>query len=170
MSHVASSVSSAQASPVDAATFRRALGRFVSGVTVVSAADDDGTHGITVSSFMSLSLRPPLIGVSIDHRARAFEVLSRVQRFGVSVLSHDQAHVSQWFAGMASADDAMPTWSTLDAAPVVQGAIASLTCTVHDRVVTGDHTLFVGRVEATRVDDARPLAYWSGGYRSLVDR
>ena len=152
---------------VDPATFRHALGRFVSGVTVVSVEAEGERHGITVSSFMSLSLHPPLVGVSIDHRARAFALLSAVDRYGVSILARGQKDVSARFAGAPS--DLPPRWDTLAGVPVVSGAIAHLACHVVDRVVTGDHTLFVGRVERTHVTGERPLAYWSGGYRFLSD-
>ena len=144
--------------------FRSTLGRFPSGVTVVTIAlPDGGVHGITVSSFMSLSLLPPLVGVAIGERARAHTMLPALARYGVSILSADQAAVSDHFARrpVALPDD---PFELLDVQPVIRGAAAQLLCQIVDQVPVGDHTLVVGRVEQVRVTGAEPLAYMAGAY------
>jgi len=150
--------------PIEPDAFRQTLGRFPSGVTVVTVARPDGAvHGITVSSFMSLSLTPPLVGVAIGHRARAHGMLPGLARFGVSVLAEDQAGVSDHFAGRPVPLDDDP-FEGLDGHPVLLGAAAQLVCDVLDQVPVGDHTLVVGRIEHARVRDAAALAYVQGRY------
>jgi flavin reductase (DIM6/NTAB) family NADH-FMN oxidoreductase RutF len=150
--------------PIAPDLFRSTLGRFPSGVTVVTIAlPDGGVHGITVSSFMSLSLNPPLIGVAIGERARAHGMLRAPARFGVSILAADQAQVSDHFA-RRPVDLPPEPFELLDAQSVIRGAAAQLVCLVVDQVPVGDHLLVVGRVEQVRVTAAEPLAYLAGGY------
>lgn len=154
--------------PIEPADFRAALGRFPTGVTVVTLDDGaGGVHGITVSSFTSLSLDPPLVGVAIGRKARAHGLIARVERYAVSVLAADQADVSDHFAArpVALADD---PFEALAGATVLRGAAAQLVCTIVDRVAVGDHTLVVGRVDASRVADVAPLAYQAGRYGRFV--
>jgi flavin reductase (DIM6/NTAB) family NADH-FMN oxidoreductase RutF len=153
--------------PIEPVAFRAALGRFPSGVTVVTLDDGaGGVHGITVSSFVSLSLNPPLVGVAIGRKARAHGMIG-APRFAVSVLADDQANVSDHFAARPVALDHDP-FETFADHPVVRGAAAHLVCAVVDRVDTGDHTLVVGRVEASRVASAASLAYQAGRYGRVV--
>ncbi len=153
--------------PVEPDAFRAALGRFPSGVTVVTLDDGDGgVHGITVSSFVSLSLNPPLVGVAIGRHARAHGMIA-APRFAVSVLAADQASVSDHFAARPVALPGDPFEDLADHR-VVRGAAAHLVCEIVDRVDTGDHTLLVGRVEATRVTADASLAYQAGRYGRVV--
>lgn len=147
---------------IDATTFRDALGRFASGVTVVTMDTDGGPRGITVNAFSSLSLDPPLVGVAIDHRAGAHGSLSQASRFGVSILARSQQILSDRFAGREV--EVEVEWERLADAPVVRGALVELSCEIVQRVVIGDHTLFVGRVEAALTRDGTPLLYHRGGY------
>ena len=159
--------------PIDSDQFRQTLGRFPTGVTVVTFKLPDGealadtphggVHGITVSSFTSLSLTPPLVGVAIGHKARAHGLLPALARYGVSVLAADQACVSDHFAGRPVALDGDP-FEQLDGHPVLHGAVAQLVCTVVNQVPVGDHTLVVGRVDHARVTEAGSLAYVRGRY------
>lgn len=154
--------------PVDPIDFRAALGCFPSGVTVVTFADGPtGVHGITVSSFMSLSLHPPLVGVAIGRSARAHAMALAAPRFGVSVLAADQARLSDHFAGRPVPLEGDP-FEALEGHAVVAAAAAQLVCDVVDRVAVGDHTLVVGRVEATRLQAAASLAYQRGRYGRLA--
>ena len=147
---------------MDAKTFRDALGRFATGVTVVGMHTPDGPRGITVNAFASLSLSPPLVGVSIDHGAGAHAALQASERYGVSVLAADQREISDRFAGRDV--DPPLAWEDLAGAPVLGGALVHLGCRIVDRVVTGDHTLFVGEVEGAAVRDGAPLLYHRGRY------
>ncbi len=152
---------------IDARTFRDALGRFATGITVVSTQRAEGPRGITVNAFLSLSLRPPLVGVSIDHAAHAHDGLMQAQRYGVSMLAAEQRALSDLFAGRDV--EVEPAWERLAEVPVLSGALAQLACRIVDRVPVGDHTLFVGEVERAVTREAAPLLYHRGrygGYRS----
>jgi len=165
--------------PIDPDQFRQTLGRFPTGVTVVTlkmpaehrvggldAAPTGGVHGITVSSFMSLSLTPPLVGVAIGQKARAHGMLPALARYGVSVLAAGQASISDHFAGRPVALGEDP-FEELDGHPVLKGAAAQLVCTVVNQVPVGDHMLVVGRLDHARVAEAGPLAYAQGRYGRL---
>jgi flavin reductase (DIM6/NTAB) family NADH-FMN oxidoreductase RutF len=150
--------------PIPPDLFRSTLGRFPTGVTVVTISlPDGGVHGITVSSFMSLSLEPPLVGVAIGERSRAHAMLPALARYGVSILAADQAPISDHFARrpVALPDD---PFEILDGQPVIRAAVAQLVCLVVNQVPVGDHMLVVGRVEQVRLTADAPLAYLAGGY------
>lgn len=154
---------------VSPAAFRDALGRFASGVTVVTiphAGDPAGVRGITANAFMSVSLEPPLVLVSIGKKARAHEPLLTAQRYGVSILGQDQAALSNHFAGFD--DSAVPSFTELDGLAVLEGALAQLVCRVVNRVEAGDHTLFIGQVEALTTAEGSPLLYFRGRYGELA--
>lgn len=153
--------------PVSSVDFRRALGAWPSGVTVVTVpatADHPQPHGITVSAFVSVSLDPPLILVSIGNAASAHGRISSARNFTVSVLAVGQDDVSNRFAGRP-VDGPSP----LRPDGAVQGALAVLRCALHEAVVAGDHTLFLGLVEAVEVGEGAPLVYWRGKYRGVTD-
>lgn len=147
---------------IDEHAFRDALGRFASGVTVVSMDTDAGPRGITVNAFLSLSLRPPLVGVSIDAAAGAHASLAAAERYGVSILHEGQRELSDRFAGRPIEPEVR--WERLGGAPVLADALVQLDCRIVDRVTTGDHTLFVAAIEAAITRDGVPLLYHRGGY------
>jgi flavin reductase (DIM6/NTAB) family NADH-FMN oxidoreductase RutF len=148
---------------------RNALGRFVSGVTVVTTAeyeDDDSVHGMTANAFTSVSLDPPLVLVSISTRAKMDRRIKESRRYGVSILALDQEPVSLHFAGAAQQPELVRfVWR--DAVPLLEGALVHLVCTVVDSHPAGDHTLHVGRVEKLWYDDGHPLVFYTGSFRSL---
>ncbi len=154
---------------VDAATFRSVLGRFASGVTVVTARDADGMdHGMTVSAFSSVSLDPPLVLVCVEHDATMYPVLQAVSSFAVNILSADQEHISRAFSERETDRfDGIGFTRGLTGAPLLDDALALLECTMQDRHAGGDHTIFVGRVAAARALQGRPLLYYRGGYAQL---
>ncbi len=153
--------------PINALEFRETLGRWPSGVTVVTMRDGESIHGITVSAFSSLSLEPPLIGVAIARRARAHAYLERLPSFGVSVLNADQQHLSEHFAGRPVELSESP-FEEFGGLPLIRGALAHVACTIAQRVPVGDHTLYVGQIELTRLGEQAPLAYHRGAYRRLA--
>jgi flavin reductase (DIM6/NTAB) family NADH-FMN oxidoreductase RutF len=147
--------------------FRDALGRFASGVTVVSCELDGELSAMTVSAFASVSLDPPLVLICIARKASNHDRIARAGRFGVSVLAADQQALSNRFAGYGG-EDAPVDWSRESVkTPVLRGALAWLDCAVEQAVPAGDHTVYIGRVEALGATDGAPLTYWRGGYRSL---
>lgn len=151
---------------IDPRQFRTTLGRFATGITVVSMRQGNEIHGITVNAFLSVSLDPPLVAVSIDKRANAHQTLLETDRFGVSVLRHDQEALSNHFAGRPVGTVPDP-FEEQAGFPVVAGALAQLVCSTVDRYETGDHTLFVGRVEALTHADGIPLLYYQGRYAHI---
>lgn len=156
--------------------FRNALGRFATGVTVVTmqvqgaAPPPEGaavrSYGLTVNAFMSVSLDPPLVAVAIDKKARAHATLLGAPQFGVSVLAHEQEGLSDLFAGRPVAAPERP-FEQLVGFPVVAGALTQLVCSMYQAHDVGDHTIFVGRVEALRYTEGQPLLFFRGQYDGL---
>ncbi|MFP4903008.1 flavin reductase family protein, partial [Paraburkholderia sp. BR14261] len=150
----------------DIAEFRRALGAFVTGVTVVTTIQPDGSpRGFTANSFTSVSLDPPLILVCIAKTASSYAVFSQTGRFAVSVLAEDQQQVSGVFASKAADKFAQVPWSARKTgAPVMDGAAASFDCTTHEVVDAGDHIILIGRVVDVVQTSSTPLGYCRGAY------
>ena len=131
---------------------------------------------MTANAFVSVSLEPPLILVSVDKRASMHAVLEEAEQFGVSVLSTTQKHLSDHFAGRPDAGISVPWFDHQGQAgqgqshqnvPLLSGAVAQLICRKHSMVEAGDHTLFFGEVEYSRYTDDDPLLYFRGQYHEL---
>lgn len=148
---------------IDPKAFRNTLGRFATGVTVVTTVADDKVHGMTASAFMSVSLDPPLVLVSVDKRAHLHSMLSEGSRYGVSVLRTDQQDYSQHFAGFG-APDLTPEFVWQDSVPLLKEALAHLVTTVVDVHEAGDHTLFIAHIDYLDWADGDPLLYFRGQY------
>lgn len=156
-------------SEVSPRDFRAALGRFASGVTVVTvpeAGERAGVRGVTANAFLSVSLRPPLVLVSIDQKARAHTALLSAARYGVSILAEHQGPLSNHFAGFD--ENVTPTFTELGGLALVEGAVAHLVCRIVDRHRAGDHTLFIGEVETLATSEGAPLLYYRGQYGKFV--
>jgi flavin reductase (DIM6/NTAB) family NADH-FMN oxidoreductase RutF len=154
--------------------FRDALRHFPSGVTIVTMVDPESGehHGLTVSSFASVSPQPPLILVGIDHRASAYRILEQEGAvFAVNILAHDQVDLSNRFAWVKDEDRfAEGNWGTaVTGAQILKDALAWLDCTLFARQEAGTHTIYIGEVQASGVPRGgeQPLIYWNRGYRSL---
>jgi flavin reductase (DIM6/NTAB) family NADH-FMN oxidoreductase RutF len=152
--------------PFDPRQFRNALGRFASGVTIVTTRDSERTHGMTASAFVSVSLTPPLILLSVDNRAVMSRVLPCTRYFGVSVLAENQEAHSDYFAGRPVEGLSVP-FIDKSGVPVIAGAVAHFIARVVDVHPAGDHTLFVGHVEYFEARDGRPLLFYAGRYQHL---
>jgi flavin reductase (DIM6/NTAB) family NADH-FMN oxidoreductase RutF len=155
---------------VDSETFRALLGRFPSGVTVVTANDEHGhPHGMTVSSFCSVSLEPPLILVCIERYASMHDLLAHTPTFTVSVLADSQEELSRRFAdtGVAARFDGV-AWTQGPGGPRIGGAHAWLECRNVAQHPAGDHTIIIGEVHSgTMAAEGGPLVYYRGGYGQL---
>jgi flavin reductase (DIM6/NTAB) family NADH-FMN oxidoreductase RutF len=149
--------------------FRTVLGRFASGVTIVTAVSEEGNDlGMTVSAFCSVSLEPPLILICIDRAASMHGALGTVERFAVSILEETQEALSRRFAANEEKPfDGVAITRGLGGIPVLSGTIATMECTVHARHEAGDHTIIVGAVERGDVMEGDPLIYHRGGYGKL---
>jgi flavin reductase len=151
----------------DQRRFRDALGTFATGVTIVSTRLDDLVHGMTANGFMSVSLEPALIVVSIASGARMHDILLRAGRYGVSVLSREQEAVSRHFAGRPQAESEIALIES-SGVPLVDGAITHVVAAVVDAHPAGDHTLFIGEVLDFDHRAGEPLIFHSGAYRRLI--
>jgi flavin reductase (DIM6/NTAB) family NADH-FMN oxidoreductase RutF len=152
-----------------ALAFRRTLGMFATGVTVLTTRVGDQVHGMTANAFMSVSLRPPLVLISIDRRARMGGLLHEGTRFGVSVLEARQTSLSDRFAGRVAGDPPEAAFEVIHDTPLVEGALAHLVARVVRSYWGGDHSLFLGQVEFARYGEGRPLLFHGGRYERLVD-
>jgi flavin reductase (DIM6/NTAB) family NADH-FMN oxidoreductase RutF len=153
---------------IDQTLFRQVLGHFPSGVTVVTTANEGRLAGLTVSSFSSLSLRPPLVLVCIDHRAGSHDAIAAAGKFAVNILAEGQEYLSRRFASDESEKFTVGTYELSPLGlPLLTGALAQIECSLHSALPGGDHTIFVGEVQAARCRDARPLLYYRSGYHTL---
>jgi flavin reductase (DIM6/NTAB) family NADH-FMN oxidoreductase RutF len=151
-----------------AIAFRRTLGMFATGVTIITARTQDQVHGMTANAFMSVSLQPPLVLVSVDRRARMSNMLHEGTRFGVNVLEAGQATLSDHFAGRAVEDATEPRFDLVHDTPLVEGALAHLVARVVRSYWGGDHSLFLGQVEYARYGEGEPLLFHGGRYERLI--
>ena len=153
---------------VAALDLRRTLGMFATGVTVITTKRGEQVHGMTANAFMSVSLRPPLILISVDRRARMNALLYEGAHYGVSVLEERQAGISDRFAGRATDDAPEPVFELVQDTPLVQDALANLVARVVRCYWGGDHSLFLGQVEYVRYGDGTPLLFHGGRYERFV--
>jgi flavin reductase (DIM6/NTAB) family NADH-FMN oxidoreductase RutF len=152
---------------LETAEFRRTLGMFATGVTVITTRVGEQIHGMTANAFMSVSLQPPLILISVDRRAKMNALLREDARFGVSVLEESQSALSNRFAGREG-DGSEAAFEIVNETPLVAGALAHLIAQVARSYWGGDHSLFLGRVEYARYGTGTPLLFHGGGYGRVV--
>jgi flavin reductase (DIM6/NTAB) family NADH-FMN oxidoreductase RutF len=153
-----------------AAAFRRTLGMFATGVTVITTQDGEQVHGMTVNAFMSVSLRPPLVVISVDRRAKMHALLHEGRRYGISVLADEQRALSDRFAGRTGEGTEEVEFDVVHETPLVRGALAHLVARVVRSNWGGDHSLFVGQVEYARYGEGQPLLFQGGRYQHLLER
>jgi flavin reductase len=149
--------------------FRDAMGQFATGVVVISTENDGAIQAMTANAFMSGSLDPFLVLVSVANTARTHGRIRNSRHYGISVLAQNQQWVSNHFAGKPMSDRE-PMFEALDGTPVVSGAMVRLTADLRHEYPCGDHTLFVGEVRALELnhDHTKPLLYYSGRYRHIA--
>ncbi len=148
--------------------FRRVMGRFATGVTVVTAEDEGEARGMTASAFMSGSLEPPLCVVSVAKRARMHTLLQRSRSIGVSILAEGQEILSEHFAGRP-VPGLLPAFVRIGPAPLLADASARITAEIEARHDCGDHTLIVAHILHMDCDDRPPLLYHAGRYAELAE-
>lgn len=151
---------------VDDQIFRQAMSKFATGVTVVTTKDGEDVVGMTVNAFMSISLQPKLIAISIDESASMYHTLQEVKQFGVSILKDDQADLSMIFANQKDEEGEI-TYKDMDGIPVLDDTLATIACRVFDMVKAGDHMIFIGEVLDIHVDEGNPLLYFNSNYEKI---
>ncbi|HLG71127.1 MAG TPA: flavin reductase family protein [Chloroflexota bacterium] len=157
--------------PVDPMEFRRTLGCFATGVTVITATDDQGKpRGLTANAFSSLSLEPTLILVCVDHRSDSFPVISQAESFAVNILGEEQREISQRFARKGEDKfEGIGFHAGITGAPVIDGSLAVIECLRHEAYEAGDHTIFIGNVQHIEHGPGKPLLFFRGNYASLPE-
>ncbi|WP_100401818.1 flavin reductase family protein [Bacillus sp. FJAT-42315] len=148
--------------------FRNAMGKFATGVNVILTEVEGDVHGMTANAFMSVSLDPKLVVISIGERAQMLDKIKQSQKFTVNMLAADQQELSMIFAGQIKEKQEV-AFDRLADQPVLGGSVAQITCEVTAEHVEGDHTLFIGKVTAIQLEEKDPLIYFSGRYRSLME-
>ena len=152
--------------------FRRVMGQFATGVTVVTTRLGDEVHGLTANAVCSVSLEPLLVLVCVDHAADTHPLLEKSGVFAVNILSHTQEDLSRLFAGpmeeKAGRLEAIGYRTAVTGAPIIDGCLAYLDCRVVAAYPGGDHTIFIGRVEEAEIgEDSPPLLFFRGQYARI---
>lgn len=154
---------------MDSHPLRQALGRFATGVTIVSCCDADGAFvGLTVNSFNTVSLRPPLVLWSLRSESANLAAFMAARYFAVNVLAESQIELSRRFAARVADKFAAGVWTPgAYGAPVLAGCAAVFECETASEQLAGDHHLFIGRVLACTETDLAPLLFAAGTYHLL---
>jgi len=158
------------ATPVDPVLFRRACGRFVTGVTIVTTMDSNGhPHGMTVNSFASVSLDPPLVLVSIDLKNAILGHFLTSSFFAVNILTDQQTELSRRFSSTAADRFDSVSWTRgVTGAPILDGVLTWLECSLTRSFEAGDHHVLIGAVCGAGLSDGRPLLFYNSGYAFLA--
>jgi flavin reductase (DIM6/NTAB) family NADH-FMN oxidoreductase RutF len=153
--------------------FRRAMGCFATGVTIITLDLEGEVHGMTANAFASVSLNPPLILVCVDHNARTHAHMHAKKRFGINILAEGQRVISEYYAQPvathehAEAEAGARFDRTAHGTPVLHGALAYLECGLQSAQDAGDHTIFIAEVEAVVVREGQPLLFFRGKYHEI---
>jgi len=145
------------------------MGHFATGVTVVTATGDQGAVGMTANAVASLSLRPLLLLVCFDNEARTLPVVAESRRFGVNVLTRDQAELARLFASKLPETEkfAEVPHRVHDGIPVIEDSLAWVCCDLERLVEAGDHTIGIGAVTAAEAGGGEPLIWYRGEYSAF---
>ena len=152
--------------PFDTRAFRNACGKFATGITVVTTVIDGETHGMTANAFMSVSLEPPLVAVSVAKKAHMHNHIAQSGRYAVSILRADQESHSSHFAGWA-VDGFEVEFDERHGHPIIGEAIATFVTTVVDAHEAGDHTIYIGQVDYFESTEEDPVLFYAGKYRQI---
>ena len=156
---------------VDAKAYKDVLSRFASGVTVVTTLCDGVPHGLTVSAFASVSAVPPRVLVCLSNGTDSMPLIDRSRRFAVHILGREHAALGPRFAKMIPSVgdlfEGLPYRTEATGSPVLQDCLAWLDCRVDAQFAVGDHTVFVGAVEAAGHNDGEPVLYFKRAWRVL---
>jgi flavin reductase (DIM6/NTAB) family NADH-FMN oxidoreductase RutF len=162
--------SAGQRSEIERQLFRRTMGSFATGVTVVTVDAVGGSiHAMTANAFMSGSLEPPLCVISIAKRAHAHPMIRQARRFGVSILGADQEDLALFFAGKKSLD-VEARFGRLGDTPILRDCAARIAASVVNECDCGDHTLFLGAILHLDASDRPPLIYHRSAFGALATR
>ncbi|HLR74162.1 MAG TPA: flavin reductase family protein [Virgibacillus sp.] len=151
---------------IDDRVFRDAMGKFATGITVVTTKYNEEIMGMTVNAFMSVSLNPKLIAISIDEKATMYNILQETNSFGVSMLRDDQQDVSMVFAKQKDSNCNIK-FTYQNNIPVLEDGLVTLSCRVQQQTKAGDHMIFFAEVTEIQLNDGQPVLYYGGEYRTI---
>lgn len=151
---------------MDDRLFKTAMGKFATGVTVITTEVDGDVHGMTANAFMSVSLHPKLVLVSVMNENKTCERIKTAKAFGVNILTKEQANYSQYFAGQVDEELDVP-FGKLENVPIIEDTLVNVACKLYDSHEAGDHTLFIGEVLDVVVKNEEPLLYFEGSYKEF---
>jgi len=155
------------------AEFRKAMGCFATGVTIITLDLEGEVHGMTANAFASVSLDPPLVLVCVDHSARTHAHMHAKKRFGINILAEGQREISGYYAlpvhthERAEEEAGARFDRTAQGTPILHGALAYLECRLQSAEKAGDHTIFIAEVEDVVVRQGEPLLFFRGKYRKI---
>ena len=149
---------------------RHAFGRFATGIAVITTLDERGQpYGLTINSFVSVSMDPPLISWNVVRGSNAHSVIARAGRFVVNVLAKHQRDTAQQMTGPIEQRFAgVPHHCSSSGLPIIDDALATFECDTHSMVTVGDHDIVLGTVKQFEHREGRPLVYWRGGYATAM--
>jgi flavin reductase (DIM6/NTAB) family NADH-FMN oxidoreductase RutF len=154
---------------MDDRMFRNAMGKFATGVTIITTELDGEVHGMTANAFMSVSLNPRLVVISIGEKAKMLNKINQSGKFAVNILGEDQKKVSMQFAGQIKEEQDEIEFETLGELSVIKNSLANISCKVSCQQVAGDHTLFIGEVTDIVLREGTPLTFFEGKYGQLTN-
>ena len=161
--------------PPEKHEFRKIMGQFATGVTVITTCDGDTLHGSTANAVSSLSLDPMMVLYCAEQTTDTLPILRRSGVFAINILAADQQELSQRFANKDDPEahdvSRVPHRFGVTGSPILEGVLAYVDCRVVDALARGDHTIFIGQVEDGQlVSDSPPLLFFRGRYAELKDQ
>ncbi|MBH0229378.1 flavin reductase family protein [Halobacillus yeomjeoni] len=152
---------------MDDRMFRTAMGKFATGVTVIASELDGEVHGMTANAFMSVSLDPKLVLISVGTDAKMNKIIQESQKFTVNILSGSQKEMSMIFSGQIK-EERKVDFDIFEGLPVIENSLVSMACNVYETFEAGDHTLYVGEVMNLSLKDGEPLTFFEGKYKQMI--
>lgn len=153
---------------IDDRLYRNAMGCFATGVTVLTTKIGEEVYGMTANAFMSVSLNPKLVAISIGEHAKMHQHIKVSKQFAINILSTNQQNESKQFAGQLVAESNI-TFASFKDLPILEDTVAVVTCDLHSEYIVGDHTVFIGKVTGVKMNQGDPLLFSQGKYRELKE-
>ncbi|QDP40307.1 flavin reductase family protein [Radiobacillus deserti] len=150
--------------------FRDAMGKFATGITVITIRDEEQIHGMTVNAFMSVSLEPKLIAISLGNKTRIYQKLTTHSWFGISVLTKKQKSLAKVFARQQDLSEPID-FACIEEVPVLPNSMVMFACKADYTVEAGDHKIVIAEVRDFQINEQEnnPILYYSGSYSTLID-
>jgi flavin reductase (DIM6/NTAB) family NADH-FMN oxidoreductase RutF len=157
--------------PIEKNELRRIMGHFATGVTVITTVSKDGTpYGLTANAFMSVSLEPPLLLISVDKKAESYPCFEQSRVFTINILRDDQEGLSRRFAvSGGNKFEGVAYHLGANDVPILEDTLAHIECRLHTAYDGGDHTLYLGEILEAETREGRPLLFYRGGYRAFSE-